>query len=140
VLTHARARPSSSILIWDTKPAVANNFQISANQPPGNSTSSLRIAQTVKFGRKLPHVWRTRHNVTAKNSESMHLAGAKLSKNSRMKRYKLALPTSSRKISKPKTKLKQMSRQGKIELMVKAGAMTERQAERAKKRLAEMPA
>jgi hypothetical protein len=33
-----------------------------------------------------------------------------------------------------------MSRLRKIELMVEAGAMTERQAERAKKKLAETPA
>jgi hypothetical protein len=33
-----------------------------------------------------------------------------------------------------------MSRLRKIELMVEAGAMTKRQAERARKKLAEMPA
>ena len=54
-----------------------------------------------------------------------------------VKRYKLALPTSSQKIRKAKTTLKQMTKLRKIELMVEAGAMTERQAERAKKKLAE---
>ena len=57
-----------------------------------------------------------------------------------VKRYKVALSTSSQKIAKAKTKLKQMSRLRKIELMVEAGAMTEEQAERAKKKLAETPA
>ena len=41
-----------------------------------------------------------------------------------VKRYKLALPTSSQRIRKAKTKLKQMTKLRKIELMVEAGAMT----------------
>jgi hypothetical protein len=57
-----------------------------------------------------------------------------------VKRYKLALSTSSQKIRKARTKLKQMSKQRRIELMVEAGVMTEEQAERAKKKLAETPA
>ncbi len=57
-----------------------------------------------------------------------------------VKRYKLALPASSRKISKAKAKLKQISRLRKIELMVEAGAMTKTQAERARKKLADMSA
>ena len=57
-----------------------------------------------------------------------------------VKRYKPALSTSSQKIRKAKTKLKQMSRLRKLELMVEAGAMTAEQAERAKKKLAETPA
>ena len=57
-----------------------------------------------------------------------------------VKRYKPALSTSSQKIREAKTKLKQMSRLRKLELMVEAGAMTAEQAERAKKKLAETPA
>ena len=57
-----------------------------------------------------------------------------------VKRYKPALPTSSQRIRKAKTKLKQMTKLRKIELMVEAGAMTRSQAERAKKKLAERPA
>ncbi len=57
-----------------------------------------------------------------------------------VKRYKLALPTSSQRIRKAKIKLKQMTKLRKIELMVEAGAMTKSQAERAKKKLAETPA
>jgi len=57
-----------------------------------------------------------------------------------VKRYKLALPTSSQKIRKAKIKLKRMTKLRKIELMVEAGAMTKSQAEQAKKKLAESPA
>jgi len=57
-----------------------------------------------------------------------------------VKRYKLAMPASSRKIREATTNLKQMSRLRKIELMVESGAMTERQADRARKKLAETPA
>ncbi len=56
-----------------------------------------------------------------------------------VKRYKLALPTSSQRIRKAKIKLKQMTKLRKIELMVEAGSMTRSQAERAKKKLAESP-
>ncbi len=48
-----------------------------------------------------------------------------------VKRYKLALPTSSQKIRKAKATLK------RIDLMVKAGSMTEKQAEKTRKKLAE---
>ncbi len=50
-----------------------------------------------------------------------------------VKRYKLALPSSSQKIRKAKAKLKKMPRLRKIELMVEAGAMTKaRQTKRRK--------
>jgi hypothetical protein len=57
-----------------------------------------------------------------------------------VKRYKLALSASSQKIRKAKKTLKQMTKLRKIELMVEAGAMTKRQAEKARKKLAEAPA
>lgn len=53
------------------------------------------------------------------------------------KRYKLTLPSSSQKIRKAKTHLKQMSETKKLDLMVKAGAMTKAQANRAKKKLSQ---
>ena len=56
-----------------------------------------------------------------------------------VKRYKLALPTSSQKIRKAKAALKGMTKLKRIELMVKAGSMTEKQAEKARKKLAETP-
>ncbi len=53
--------------------------------------------------------------------------------------FKLALPSSSQRIRKAKTRLKEMTELRKIELMVEAGAMTKSQAERAKKKLGETP-
>ena len=55
------------------------------------------------------------------------------------KRYKLALPTSVQKIRKAKAALKGMTELKKIELMVKAGAMTEEQAEKARQKLDKAP-
>lgn len=57
-----------------------------------------------------------------------------------VKRYKLALPTSTQKIRKAKATLKEMTKLKRIDLMVKAGSMTEKQAERARKKLAETSA
>jgi uncharacterized protein with ACT and thioredoxin-like domain len=57
-----------------------------------------------------------------------------------VKRYKLALPSSSEKIREVKEKLKRMSKLKRIELMVAAGSMTKEQAERAIKKLKETPA
>ena len=57
-----------------------------------------------------------------------------------VKLYKLALSSSSQKIRKAKKMLKTMPKLKQIELMVKAGAMTEKQAEKARKKLAETPA
>ena len=57
-----------------------------------------------------------------------------------VKRYKLALLGSSQRIRKAKLKFREMPKVRKIELMVAAGVMTEKQAERAKKKLAETPA
>ena len=56
-----------------------------------------------------------------------------------VKRYKLALPTSSEKIRQAKTRFKAMTKLRKIELMVEAGVMTKSQAKRAKKKLEETP-
>jgi hypothetical protein len=55
-----------------------------------------------------------------------------------VKRYKLALPSSSQRIRKAKESLREMPRLKQIELMVKAGAMTEIQAEKARKKLGEV--
>lgn len=57
-----------------------------------------------------------------------------------VKRYKLALPSSSQKIRKAKKSLKAMPKLKRIELMVKAGAMTEEQAAKARRTLAETSA
>jgi hypothetical protein len=57
-----------------------------------------------------------------------------------VKRYKLALTPANRTIRKARKSLKKMPKPKQIELTVKAGAMTEIQAERARKKLAEMPA
>lgn len=54
-----------------------------------------------------------------------------------VKRYKLVQSASSQKIRKAKQALKGMSKLQQIQLMVKAGALTEDQASRAKKKLAE---
>jgi hypothetical protein len=54
-----------------------------------------------------------------------------------VKPYKLALSSSSQKIKKAKDSLSQMSQSKKIELMVKAGALTDKQAAVAKKKLGE---
>lgn len=54
------------------------------------------------------------------------------------KRYKLVLPSSSLRIRKAKKTLQEMSKGKRIDLMVKAGAMTQQQADKAKKRLAEV--
>lgn len=55
-----------------------------------------------------------------------------------VKRCEVELPSSSARIQEARRKLKKMSPQKKIDLMVKAGVMTERQAAKAKKKLAEM--
>jgi hypothetical protein len=52
-----------------------------------------------------------------------------------VKHYKLALPSSSQKIRKAKESLKGMSMSKKIDLMVDAGALTDKQAAFAKKKL-----
>lgn len=57
-----------------------------------------------------------------------------------VKRCKLDLPTSSQKIRKAKATLKGMTKLKRIDLMVKAGSMTEKQAEKARKKLVETPA
>ena len=54
------------------------------------------------------------------------------------KRYKLVLPSSSQRIRKAKRALREMSKLDRIDLMVKAGSMTQQQAEKAKKKLAEI--
>jgi hypothetical protein len=54
-----------------------------------------------------------------------------------VKHYKLALPSSSQKIRKAKESLKEMSKSKKIDLMVKAGALTDKQAALARKKLGE---
>ncbi len=56
------------------------------------------------------------------------------------KRYKVPLSASSQKIRKARIKLRHMTDLEKIELMVKAGVMSEAQAERAKKNLQKAPA
>ena len=53
------------------------------------------------------------------------------------KRYKLVLPSSSQQIRKAKKTLRAMPKETQIDLMVKAGSMTQQQGERAKKKLAE---
>jgi hypothetical protein len=55
-----------------------------------------------------------------------------------VKRYKLALPSSSQKIRKAKKSLEAMPKAKRIDLMVKAGVMTKKQSEQAKKKLAEV--
>lgn len=57
-----------------------------------------------------------------------------------VKRYKLALPSSSQKIRKVKKTFRSMTKLRRIDLMVKSGAMTELQAEKARKKLAEIEA
>ncbi len=57
-----------------------------------------------------------------------------------VKRYKLAIPSSSQRIRKARKLLHTMSKSDQIDLMVKAGSMTEEQADQAKKKLAETPA
>ena len=52
-----------------------------------------------------------------------------------VRHYKLALPSSSQKIKKAKASLSRMSKSKKIELMVEAGALTDKQAAVAKKKL-----
>ena len=52
-----------------------------------------------------------------------------------VERYKLALPSSSQKIKAAKASLSQMSKSKKIKLMVKAGALTAKQAAVAQKKL-----
>ena len=54
------------------------------------------------------------------------------------KRCKLALPTSSHQIRKTRKALREMSKASRIDLMVKAGAMNQRQADTAKRKLAEV--
>ena len=57
-----------------------------------------------------------------------------------VKRYKLTLPSSSQKIRKAKKTFRSMTKLRRIELMVKSGAMTEAQAAKARKKLAEIEA
>jgi hypothetical protein len=52
-----------------------------------------------------------------------------------MQRYKLAMPASSQKIKKAKMTLKAMPKLKRIDLLVASGGMTEKQAEKAKKKL-----
>jgi hypothetical protein len=52
-----------------------------------------------------------------------------------VKRYKLAMPASSQRIKKAKKTLKEMPKLKKIDLIVASGGMTEKQAEKAKKKL-----
>jgi hypothetical protein len=54
------------------------------------------------------------------------------------KQYKLAMPSSSQRIRKAKKTLREMSKLDRIDLMVKAGSMSQQQADKAKKKLAEM--
>jgi hypothetical protein len=54
------------------------------------------------------------------------------------KRYKLALPSSSQRIRKAKKTLQSMPMENQIDLMVKAGAMTQQQGEKAKQKLTEI--
>jgi NAD(P)H-hydrate repair Nnr-like enzyme with NAD(P)H-hydrate epimerase domain len=54
------------------------------------------------------------------------------------KRYKVVLPSSSQRIRKAKKTLREMSKLDRIDLMVKAGSMTQQQAEKAKKKLGEI--
>jgi hypothetical protein len=54
-----------------------------------------------------------------------------------VKHCKLTLPASTERIRKARAKLKQMSPERQIELIVAAGAMTAKQAERARKKLGE---
>ena len=56
------------------------------------------------------------------------------------KRYKPAMSASGQRIRKASQHLKKMSMQRKIELMVAAGALTESQAEQARKNLVETTA
>ena len=56
------------------------------------------------------------------------------------KRYKLALPSSTQRIEKAKKSLRGMSQLKRIELMVKAGVLTDLQAERARKKISKTPA
>ncbi len=55
-----------------------------------------------------------------------------------MKRDKLALPSLTQRIQKAKKSLEAMPKSKQIDLMVKAGVMTEKQAEKAKKKLGEV--
>jgi hypothetical protein len=54
------------------------------------------------------------------------------------KRYKVVLPSSSQRIRRAKQTLREMSKLDRIDLMVKAGSMTQQQAEKAKKKLGEI--
>ena len=56
------------------------------------------------------------------------------------KRYKLEVSSSTLRIRKARKFLKKLPKVKRIDLMVKAGVMTEEQADRAKKKLAEMEA
>jgi len=56
------------------------------------------------------------------------------------KHYKLELLSSTKQIRKAMRFLQKMSKEKRIDLMVKAGVMTEEQAEKAKKKLAEIGA
>ena len=56
------------------------------------------------------------------------------------KRYKLEVSSSTQRIRKARKFLQKLPKVKRIDLMVKAGVMTEEQADRAKKKLAEMEA
>jgi hypothetical protein len=55
-----------------------------------------------------------------------------------VKRYKVVLPSSSQRIRQAKESLRRMTQLRRIELMVKAGAMTEVQAQKARAKLGEV--
>ena len=54
------------------------------------------------------------------------------------KRYNLVLPSSSQRIRNARKSLRKMSKVERIDLIVAAGSMTEQQAEKAKKKVAEI--
>ncbi|MBA2117729.1 hypothetical protein HOV93_49310 [Planctomycetes bacterium FF15] len=55
------------------------------------------------------------------------------------KRSNLPVPSSTKKIRKAKKSFKKMSKSERIELMVRAGVLTSKQAELAKQKLTEAP-
>ena len=54
------------------------------------------------------------------------------------KRYKLALPSSSQRIRKARVTFRKMSKLDRIDLMVKAGALTEEQAQKVRGKVVEL--
>lgn len=55
-----------------------------------------------------------------------------------VKRYKLELSSSSQRIRRARKAFREMSKQERIDLMVRAGSMTPEQGEKAKQKLAEL--